>query len=197
MKRHARPWACTFLNCKKTKLFGSKADWKRHEFQQHGDVEVWECRTSIDDKACISSNSCPSFWCGFCVDKINIDLDGCNDPWKERFDHIDEHFSGKNGRTQQGISEWKYATEMEDSGASTTFLTSPASSLSEAGGGRSESESSTSPINLSPMGSLGPPFQEISSVGLSASKRKACGTSGEQQAPRKRLRRMRIVKCVR
>lgn len=41
MKRHSRPYGCTFLTCSKT--FGSKNDWKRHENSQHFHLETWRC----------------------------------------------------------------------------------------------------------------------------------------------------------
>ncbi|RFU33116.1 hypothetical protein B7463_g3224, partial [Scytalidium lignicola] len=41
MKRHERPWGCTFRDC--TREFGSKNDWKRHENSQHFQVETWRC----------------------------------------------------------------------------------------------------------------------------------------------------------
>ncbi|QSZ36502.1 hypothetical protein DSL72_006382 [Monilinia vaccinii-corymbosi] len=41
MKRHERPYGCTYLTCNKT--FGSKNDWKRHENSQHFQAEIWRC----------------------------------------------------------------------------------------------------------------------------------------------------------
>ncbi|KAL2004973.1 hypothetical protein VTN00DRAFT_2823 [Thermoascus crustaceus] len=41
MKRHERPYGCTFPKCHKT--FGSKADWKRHENSQHFHLQCWRC----------------------------------------------------------------------------------------------------------------------------------------------------------
>ncbi|KAJ4396481.1 hypothetical protein N0V93_000700 [Gnomoniopsis smithogilvyi] len=41
MKRHAKPYGCTFPQC--TKRFGSKNDWKRHENSQHYQLELWKC----------------------------------------------------------------------------------------------------------------------------------------------------------
>lgn len=41
MKRHSRPYGCTFATCNKT--FGSKNDWKRHENSQHFHLETWRC----------------------------------------------------------------------------------------------------------------------------------------------------------
>src|SRR5262249_38221000 len=41
MKRHTKPYACTFPRC--FKHFGSKSDWKRHENSQHFQIETWRC----------------------------------------------------------------------------------------------------------------------------------------------------------
>jgi hypothetical protein len=41
LKRHAKPYACTFARC--DKRFGSKNDWKRHENSQHIQLEIWRC----------------------------------------------------------------------------------------------------------------------------------------------------------
>jgi len=41
MKRHTRPYGCTFPNC--WKRFGSRNDWKRHENSQHFLAEMWRC----------------------------------------------------------------------------------------------------------------------------------------------------------
>jgi hypothetical protein len=41
MKRHTRPYGCTFVNC--WKRFGSRNDWKRHENSQHYMQEMWRC----------------------------------------------------------------------------------------------------------------------------------------------------------
>ena len=51
MKRHSRPYGCTFLTCSKT--FGSKNDWKRHENSQHFHLETWRCdEEKIEGGAC-------------------------------------------------------------------------------------------------------------------------------------------------
>ncbi|KAL2148697.1 hypothetical protein VTH82DRAFT_1844 [Thermothelomyces myriococcoides] len=47
-KRHAKPYACTFLNCQKK--FGSKNDWKRHEKTQHTQAEIWRCAERPTDR---------------------------------------------------------------------------------------------------------------------------------------------------
>lgn len=41
MKRHTRPYGCTWPSC--AKKFGSRNDWKRHESGQHFLEEMWKC----------------------------------------------------------------------------------------------------------------------------------------------------------
>jgi hypothetical protein len=45
MKRHTRPYGCTFANC--NKRFGSRNDWKRHENSQHFLAEMWRCSLEL------------------------------------------------------------------------------------------------------------------------------------------------------
>lgn len=42
MKRHTKPYGCTFAQC--NKRFGSKSDWKRHERDQHFQAENYVCQ---------------------------------------------------------------------------------------------------------------------------------------------------------
>lgn len=48
MKRHVKPYGCTFPQC--AKRFGSKNDWKRHENSQHYQLESWKCNEESRDK---------------------------------------------------------------------------------------------------------------------------------------------------
>ncbi|KAM5494750.1 hypothetical protein MaudMau93_000048 [Microsporum audouinii] len=41
VKRHSKPYGCTFNDC--YRIFGSKADWKRHESARHTHLERWRC----------------------------------------------------------------------------------------------------------------------------------------------------------
>ncbi|RQM08008.1 hypothetical protein DH86_00001364, partial [Scytalidium sp. 3C] len=50
MKRHERPYGCTFRDC--TKEFGSKNDWKRHEKSQHLQIEAWRCNMTSATGEC-------------------------------------------------------------------------------------------------------------------------------------------------
>ncbi|KAJ2997815.1 hypothetical protein NUW58_g526 [Xylaria curta] len=132
-KRHEKPYGCTMPDC--DKKFGSKNDWKRHENTQHFMLEIWRCDKEGCGRVCyrreifkshlekdhqvidqntlevklekcrVGRNCEARFWCGFCQEIIEIKQEG-GQAWAERFDHIDEHFSGRN-RAQKEISEWK------------------------------------------------------------------------------------------
>lgn len=56
MKRHTRPYGCTFPKCSKT--FGSRNDWKRHENSQHFQEEMWRC----DLEPCVSRSPARLFY---------------------------------------------------------------------------------------------------------------------------------------
>ncbi|KAK3675558.1 hypothetical protein LTR78_004642 [Recurvomyces mirabilis] len=96
MKRHERPYGCTFPYC--FKRFGSRNDWKRHESSQHFHQEMWRCsiecaagatcgfvfyyhglaedhlrlvhKQKADEVAMermhIGANAHDKYWCGFC-----------------------------------------------------------------------------------------------------------------------------------
>ncbi|KAI0521838.1 hypothetical protein F5B22DRAFT_594284 [Xylaria bambusicola] len=134
-KRHEKPYACTMQDC--DKRFGSKNDWKRHENTQHLMLEMWKCDEERCEKHCprremfrahlekdhqitdpialdarlekcrVGKNYDARFWCGFCRKIIEIKQHGKQSLWAERFDHIDEHFSGRNDQRRKDISEWK------------------------------------------------------------------------------------------
>ncbi|KAF1959317.1 hypothetical protein CC80DRAFT_545688 [Byssothecium circinans] len=45
MKRHTRPYGCTYPQC--FKRFGAKSDWKRHENSQHFQLEAFLCHHTL------------------------------------------------------------------------------------------------------------------------------------------------------
>ncbi|KAL1794987.1 hypothetical protein ACET3X_006803 [Alternaria dauci] len=45
MKRHDRPYGCTYPKCHKR--FGAKSDWKRHENSQHFQQEAFRCEEKL------------------------------------------------------------------------------------------------------------------------------------------------------
>lgn len=54
MKRHTRPYACTFPSC--PSRHGSRSDWKRHEETQHVIQESWLCTArSPDGSKCFTN----------------------------------------------------------------------------------------------------------------------------------------------
>ncbi|WQF88672.1 Putative Zinc finger C2H2-type [Colletotrichum destructivum] len=140
MKRHLKPYGCTFPSC--YKRFGSKNDWKRHENSQHFQVEMWQChekRADDENESCgkfclrretfrshllrehkmkessqvdkelekcrVGRDGEPRFWCGFCVKIVDITQKGPN-AWAERFDHIDDHYAGRNNLSKKNHSDW-------------------------------------------------------------------------------------------
>lgn len=81
-----------------------REQFKIHLFKDHGicdppgvDVKLDSCR--------VGRNCETQFWCGFCKKIVEIREDGLK-AWTERFNHIDDHFSGRNA-AKMSISEWK------------------------------------------------------------------------------------------
>ena len=50
MRRHDRPYSCTFPKCNSD--FGSKSDWRRHENTQHFQLAVWKCDEPVAEGVC-------------------------------------------------------------------------------------------------------------------------------------------------
>ncbi|KAI1502791.1 hypothetical protein F5X99DRAFT_417598 [Biscogniauxia marginata] len=58
-------------------------------------------------ETCRLGRNCESrFWCGFCEKIIDIQQKGLK-AWTERYNHIDDHFSGRNNQARREISDWK------------------------------------------------------------------------------------------
>ncbi len=97
MKRHTRPYGCTFAEC--DRRLGSRNDWKRHESSQHALTDKWYCKdcrylteseetfaNHLEQRHGIQRNTAGSvnisncgrlgkdahyhFWCGFCKQLI-------------------------------------------------------------------------------------------------------------------------------
>jgi hypothetical protein len=246
MKRHIRPYGCTFESCHKT--FGSKNDWKRHE---NFHLETWRCslphpsitsmpppcksspspasgesalipdthvcakltyrrpsffahlqsahvsfcstasKAQIDakiDECRIGRNCQARFWCGFCKSLIELKKKSL-DAWNERFDHIDNHFMGKNGHEQKNIKDWIPVDKMERRGSLSPDKES-SGSFSESGYGFSGSNSpehETSPTNAIDLESPPSPY----------SKRRRISDSDEEPRPSKQTKRaVTVVYCV-
>lgn len=86
-----------------------KACFRREQFRTH--LERDHKITSPDManqklKECLVGNDLESkFWCGFCNKVVEAKEKGLKS-WTSRFNHIDDHFSGR-GCVKMNISEWK------------------------------------------------------------------------------------------
>lgn len=83
---------------------------RRELFKQH--LSGWhhiKDPASLERKldACrIGRNLETRFWCGFCKEVIEIKKQGI-EAWTERFNHIDDHFHGRNNQEKKEIDDWK------------------------------------------------------------------------------------------
>ncbi|KAF2682432.1 hypothetical protein K458DRAFT_405700 [Lentithecium fluviatile CBS 122367] len=55
MKRHTKPYGCTYPKCHKR--FGAKSDWKRHENSQHFQLESFRCNLSLTSSSTPASST--------------------------------------------------------------------------------------------------------------------------------------------
>lgn len=86
----------------------AKVCYRRQSFQEHLGKEHLLTEKVVLDKqeSCrIGRNGQSRFWCGFCVRLVDLRKRGL-DAWTERFDHIDDHFMGRQNLTKSSISDW-------------------------------------------------------------------------------------------
>lgn len=90
----------------------------------------------------------PRFWCGFCVEIIEISaIERGGNSWTKRCDHIDNHLFGKEGLEKKDISEWRYQEDEQDAIKEVDFLAVPGSDVDMAGG---KKRKSTEDIDVRP-----------------------------------------------
>ncbi|KAH8800886.1 hypothetical protein F5884DRAFT_741399 [Xylogone sp. PMI_703] len=87
----------------------AKLSQKRKTFAEHlktthqiSDEEVVNTKA---ERCRIGSNGQTRFWCGFCRKLLDLKKRG-HYAWTERFDHIDDHFIGRNKWKKRNIQEW-------------------------------------------------------------------------------------------
>lgn len=81
-----------------------REQFKFHLSKDHGIGDSAVVDLKLD--SCRIGRNCESrFWCGFCKEIVEIQEGGLK-AWTERFNHIDDHFSGRNS-AKMNISEWK------------------------------------------------------------------------------------------
>jgi hypothetical protein len=93
----------TNTNC--TKVCNRRETFRAHLSKEHS-------KTALDievklDRCRVGRNHEKGFWCGFCEEFIPAQQDSIN-AWAARYDHIDDHFSGKHNMEKKSISEWKH-----------------------------------------------------------------------------------------
>ncbi|KAI1662653.1 hypothetical protein F4813DRAFT_394831 [Daldinia decipiens] len=79
--------------------------FKQHLSAQHRIIEQ-ELLDHKLDTCRVGRNHETRFWCGFCREIIEITKEGI-EAWAERFNHIDDHFQGRNNRAKRDIGDWK------------------------------------------------------------------------------------------
>ncbi|KAK1754555.1 hypothetical protein QBC47DRAFT_220619 [Echria macrotheca] len=86
-----------------------KTSHRRENFKHHLEKEHGITDPQTLERRCIDyrngRNHESRFWCGFCQQTIEFTKRGSL-VWSERFDHIDAHFTGKDG-PRRDIREWK------------------------------------------------------------------------------------------
>ncbi|KAJ2902697.1 hypothetical protein MKZ38_000207 [Zalerion maritima] len=88
---------CTFVTSR-------RENFKTHLQSIHS--VLGEEKTNHMCKSCHIGRGCEgAFWCGFCKRRIELKNRG-REGWNERFSHIGNHFTGRNG-PQRHISEWE------------------------------------------------------------------------------------------
>ncbi|KAI1332657.1 hypothetical protein F5Y16DRAFT_356164 [Xylariaceae sp. FL0255] len=83
------------------KVCYSEPPFKAHLAEEHGIRDDTGAKELVE-RGRSGRNWKDRFWCGFCNDLIDVQDDSMP-AWAERFNHIDEHYTGKEPRD---ISEW-------------------------------------------------------------------------------------------
>ncbi|ROV96243.1 hypothetical protein VMCG_07671 [Cytospora schulzeri] len=87
----------------------ARACHRREQFKIHlsRDHDIGDpAMVDLKLDSCRVGRNCESrFWCGFCKKVVEIREGGLK-AWMERFNHIDDHFSGRHS-AKMSISEWK------------------------------------------------------------------------------------------
>lgn len=87
------------------KVSHRRETFKTHLQTSHGMSD----QSIVEDKleSCRIGRNCEArFWCGFCETTIEVKQPGYS-AWAERFDHIDDHYAGRNNQARKEISDWK------------------------------------------------------------------------------------------
>lgn len=87
----------------------NKVCHRRETFRQHLRVhhQIDDARLQEEklDKCRVRQGE-PRFWCGFCAEVVKTKQQG-GEGNKERFNHIDDHYHGRNGLAKKGPGDWQ------------------------------------------------------------------------------------------
>lgn len=83
-----------------------RESFRTHLSKEHNIVNEPAIEKKVTE--CHIGRNCESrFWCGFCRKTIEFQKDK-KLAWSVRFDHIEDHFIGRNGVRQQNIRDWVF-----------------------------------------------------------------------------------------
>ncbi|KAF4991208.1 hypothetical protein FGRMN_7970 [Fusarium graminum] len=112
-------WKCDYTKSDSNEICGKvcsrRESFRNHLAKEHLISDSHEQEEKVD--SCRKGRHCDaSFWCGFCL-KI-IDIKEKDNTWAKRYDHIDDHFSGRQGpkrHISQWVHEWNHQVDMTPS----------------------------------------------------------------------------------
>jgi hypothetical protein len=81
------------------------------------------------------------FWCGFCREMVDADPTHAGvDTWGARFNHIDDHFMGRENNVKASILHWIHQPELDMPKSTSEPPSSSTSPSSNSGDGESDVE---------------------------------------------------------
>ncbi|KAI1093198.1 hypothetical protein F5B19DRAFT_167385 [Rostrohypoxylon terebratum] len=119
----AEHWRCNEKRNSESAETCGKVLSRRELFRQHliGCHQIKDATTleTKIEKCRVGRNSEVRFWCGFCREIIEVKKDGI-EAWTERFNHIDDHFHGRNNQVRKEISAWQEEYSPDNGAEATT-----------------------------------------------------------------------------
>ncbi|SPN97341.1 uncharacterized protein DNG_00855 [Cephalotrichum gorgonifer] len=79
--------------------------FENHLKSEHG-VEDREDIEARQERCRVDRNSSTRFWCGFCKDVVEVSPESSRGVCSERYDHIGNHFTGRNNYPKRNIADW-------------------------------------------------------------------------------------------
>jgi hypothetical protein len=127
-----------------SKMFFSADTARSHFANVHKITDDIAIERKLDAQH-LGANNQSQFWCGFCEKILNLEQTGEN-AWAERFNHIGDHFEGRNGPRLQ-IMNWK-AVDRDGEGVHPIVPSVPTKTQSPNEGDQESSDnSSPSPLD--------------------------------------------------